>query len=370
MKNSLETKLGIFVFLAILAGWAIVETLGGADWLHHGYRVTAQFSTAQDLKPGDRVKMAGVEIGRVEDIQLTNSAVSVIMKLRDNAMVKTDSKASIKFTGLMGQNFVAVDFGSPDAAKAKDGTQIRAEEQADLSAIMTKLDGAVEGVKTMTKTFASDDIHNLFGPLGDFFKSHKDELAATMAHLTNITGQIASGQGTVGKLIYTDALYASALTTVTNLQTTAANANDMIASIKLVVTNAAAGQGTIGKLLTDETLYHATTASMTNLNEILFKINKGDGTIAKLVNDQEFYKNAKLSLQKLDKAADGLEDQGPLSVKPGLTCLWQVSGRNKISDFKDWVRLDLQYIDNWSIWLDLAILLRTIPVVLLGTGAK
>lgn len=59
-----------------------------------------------------------------------------------------------------------------------------------------------------------------------------------------------------------------------------------------------------------------------------------------------------------------------LSVKPGLTCLWQISGRNKISDFKDWVRLDLQYIDNWSIWLDLSILLRTIPVVLLGTGAK
>jgi exopolysaccharide biosynthesis polyprenyl glycosylphosphotransferase len=59
-----------------------------------------------------------------------------------------------------------------------------------------------------------------------------------------------------------------------------------------------------------------------------------------------------------------------LSVKPGITCLWQVSGRNQISDFKDWVRLDLQYIDNWSIWLDLAILLRTIPVVLLGTGAR
>jgi exopolysaccharide biosynthesis polyprenyl glycosylphosphotransferase len=59
-----------------------------------------------------------------------------------------------------------------------------------------------------------------------------------------------------------------------------------------------------------------------------------------------------------------------LSVKPGITCLWQVSGRNQISDFKDWVRLDLQYIDNWSIWLDLTILVRTIPVVLLGTGAK
>lgn len=59
-----------------------------------------------------------------------------------------------------------------------------------------------------------------------------------------------------------------------------------------------------------------------------------------------------------------------LSVKPGLTCLWQVRGRNRISSFKEWVRLDLEYIDNWSLWLDLKILLMTIPVVLLGTGAK
>jgi len=59
-----------------------------------------------------------------------------------------------------------------------------------------------------------------------------------------------------------------------------------------------------------------------------------------------------------------------LSVKPGLTCLWQVSGRNEISDFKEWVRLDLEYIDNWSIWLDLLILLRTVPAVFIGAGAK
>jgi exopolysaccharide biosynthesis polyprenyl glycosylphosphotransferase len=59
-----------------------------------------------------------------------------------------------------------------------------------------------------------------------------------------------------------------------------------------------------------------------------------------------------------------------LSVKPGLTCLWQISGRNNVKDFKDWVRLDLEYIDNWSLWLDLKILCRTVPVVLAGTGAK
>src|SRR5579859_5488162 len=83
MRNTLETKLGIFVFLAVLAAWAIVETLGSADFFHRGYHVSAQFTTVQDLKPGDRVKMAGVEIGRVEDIQLTESRVRVIMKLHD-----------------------------------------------------------------------------------------------------------------------------------------------------------------------------------------------------------------------------------------------------------------------------------------------
>lgn len=59
-----------------------------------------------------------------------------------------------------------------------------------------------------------------------------------------------------------------------------------------------------------------------------------------------------------------------LSVKPGLTCLWQISGRNNVTSFKEWVRLDLEYIDNWSLWLDLKILLKTIPVVLTGAGAK
>lgn len=314
MRNTLETKLGIFVVLAIFAAWLIVETLGSTDRFHPGLHLTAQFKTVQDLKPGDRVKMAGVEIGRVEDIKLTDTKVKVFMKLNKNAVVKDDSKAAIKFTGLMGQNFVGIDFGSPDSPLATDGTDLETYEQPDLSAVMGKLDSAVDGIQSMTKTFASDDIHNLFGPLGDFFKSHRDELAATIANITNISGKIASGQGTVGRLIYEDTLYSSALETVSNLQTASASANDMIASIKLVVTNASAGQGTIGKLLTDDSLFYSAKDSMTNLNSILFKINKGNGSLAKLVNDPEMVNNLKLTVQKFDKAADSLEDQGPLSV--------------------------------------------------------
>ncbi|MFC1852221.1 sugar transferase [candidate division CSSED10-310 bacterium] len=58
-----------------------------------------------------------------------------------------------------------------------------------------------------------------------------------------------------------------------------------------------------------------------------------------------------------------------LSMKPGLTCLWQISGRNKI-DFEEWMRLDLEYIDNWSLWLDFWIMMRTIPAILSARGAS
>jgi exopolysaccharide biosynthesis polyprenyl glycosylphosphotransferase len=67
---------------------------------------------------------------------------------------------------------------------------------------------------------------------------------------------------------------------------------------------------------------------------------------------------------------DDMAHRRRLSVKPGLTCLWQVSGRNNVSDFREWVRLDLEYIDNWTFWLDLKILWRTIPAVFSGAGAK
>ena len=308
MKNSLETKLGLFVAITLIAAWALVETLGSVDLFGHGYRVSAQFQTVQDLKPGDRVKMAGVEIGRVESIELTTNRVRVTLKLRQTAVVKTSSIASIRFTGLMGQNFVSLDFGAPsDNTLAVDGTELASVEQTDLNAIMAKLDNAAGGIQNITKNFAGDEIKHMFGALDDVITSKKESIKNTLDNIENISGEIRSGKGTVGKLIYDDTLYASALDTVSNLQ-------DTIGSIRLTVEDARAGKGTIGKLLTDEALYNSATSSMTNLNSILLKVNQGDGTIGKLVNEQDFYKSAKLSLQKLDKAADGLEDTGPLSV--------------------------------------------------------
>ncbi len=309
MKNSLETKLGIFVAVTILAAILVVETLGNFNWMRGGYHINALFNSAQDLKEGNAVKMAGVEIGHVEKIELANDSqkVKVTMKLNSDTIVKTDSKATIRFTGLMGQNFVNVTFGGTDSPRASEGTTLQTEEQPDLNAVMAKLDEAAAGIKRFGDTFTGIKIDNLVGPLIDFVKQNGPHIGGAVSNIENITAQISSGQGTVGKIIYDQTLYNSAMDTVSNLQDTVAGARGLITGI----TN---GQGTLGKLATDDTLYNSTAASMTNLQQILMKINQGQGTVGKLVNDQEFYKNAKLSLQKLDKMADSLEDEGPLSV--------------------------------------------------------
>jgi phospholipid/cholesterol/gamma-HCH transport system substrate-binding protein len=236
------------------------------------------------------------------------------MKIRRDAGVRTDSIATVKFTGLLGQNFVSLDFGSAGAELATNGTYLGSTEQPDLSVIMSKLDKVATGVENLTRSFSGDKIDNLLGPLISFVDANRIPLTKTISNMQVISEQVAAGNGTVGKLINDDALYNSALTTISNMQGAGDDVRLVLADARTALGHINKGEGTAGKLVTDDTLYREATASMTNLKEILQKINQGQGSVGKLVNDQEFYRNAKLTLQKLDKATEGLEDQGPLSV--------------------------------------------------------
>jgi len=304
MKNSLETRLGMFAAVIVIAAVLILETVGSFESFRRGKVVHAYFKAAQELKVGDRVKLAGVEVGRVEKIELADTKVRVSLKLKADAQVRRDSTAVIRFAGLMGQNFVAISFGSPDAPFLASGEELPTTEQPDLNDLMARLETAASGIDEMARNFSAE---NILGPVNELVKQNSSNVTATVANLRTISTQIAEGRGTLGRLVMEDTLYFSALTTVTNLQDTAAD-------LRAVIADAKGGKGTIGKLLTDDKLYNDATASMTNLKEVLEKVNKGEGTVGKLVNDAEFYKNAKLTLQKLDKATDSIEDQGPLSV--------------------------------------------------------
>ena len=125
--------------------------------------------------------------------------------------------------------------------------------------------------------------------------------------------------------------------------------------------------------------------------------NEMDGPVFKLADDPRVFKFArllrKLSIDELPQLINvvlgDMSLVGPrplpvyevdefskstyrrrMSVKPGITCTWQAGGRNTITNFDDWIALDLEYIDNWSLWYDIKILFKTVPAVLFGSGAK
>ncbi|HEX3717445.1 MAG TPA: MlaD family protein [Verrucomicrobiae bacterium] len=321
MKDSVESRLGIFFALAIIFILIILESLGGFSIFKRGFHVHAMFKNVHELKSGDPVKMAGVPIGSVQKIQLTNGMAEVTVDLDRSSEVRTDSRARVGFTGLMAQNYVSIDFGTPDAPPATDGIILQTVDQPDLEDLMTKLDNVASGVENLTRSFSGEKIDNLLGPFTDFLKDTKTNLETTIANIKTISDRIKEGQGTVGKLINEDTLYVNAQNSISNLQNTAGDIDNAASKARELLTNAndvvldvRAGKGTIGKLLTDDTLFREATGSLTNLHQILIKINDGQGTVGQLINDPSALKNIKLSLQKLDKATESLEDTGPLSV--------------------------------------------------------
>lgn len=368
MKNtSLETKLGMFVALVVVAAVVLLEMAGGTDFFKKGYRLHGLFNTAQELKVGDSVKMAGVPIGKVEKIGFEAGKVKVTMKVTEGTDVKTDAKATIRFAGLMGQNFVSINLGTPTVPNLAPDSVIQTVEQPDLSAMMQKLDNAAAGIENLTKSFSGDSIQNVLGPMTDFLKNNNPKLTALFGNLQTISDRIAKGEGSIGKLLSDESLYNETVGTMKALNKTATDAQGLLADakgavgdlkgtftdargfiaeakgslgdVKLALGDARktlntatdtmttakqtltdvradlqAGKGSLGKLLKDETLYNETTLAMTNLREIMQKINRGQGSVGKFVNDESLFKNAKMTLQKLDKATEGLEDQGPLSV--------------------------------------------------------
>lgn len=321
MKSSLETRLGMFFAVVTIAGFILFEMLGGANVFNRGTIYRARFSSARDLKVGDPVKLSGVPVGRVKSVAVVGNRVEVGLQVDPKAPVRTDSVAAIQFTGLMGQNFVALTFGGENSPLAVADTLLQSREQADLSDLMTRLDNVASGVEGLTKSFSGEEISKLFGPLTDFMKQNQSNITTIVSNMRDVTSEMAQGRGSIGRLLKDPALFTAAVGTMNHLNDAVSDvkpltqeARGMMTDLRSVVGKIEKGEGTIGKFLSDPSLFNQANGAVGNLREILEKINRGTGSIGELVNDNAFLKNVKLTLQKVDKATETLEDTGPISV--------------------------------------------------------
>lgn len=138
-RSALDLGVGVFVIIGILAlAWLSIK-LGRVEFLGgQGYQVTADFPSVGGLKPGSTVEIAGVEIGRVENISLAEYQARVRMRIRSDVKLPDDSIAAIKTKGLIGEKFVRINPGGSDRLIQPNGRIREVEAPVDFEELLSK----------------------------------------------------------------------------------------------------------------------------------------------------------------------------------------------------------------------------------------
>ena len=340
MKLSLEIKVGLFFILSLLLFGAMLEI--GNHWkvFDSGIPYKVFLTSSTGLKVGDTVKLAGVEVGTISRISVLEDKVQVDFEVKRGTRVKQDSVAGIRMAGMLGGQFLGLSFGSPGSPDLSAGSTIKSSDSAGMDAIIENVGGLTKDAKQLitdlnrnqnevmgkvtaildeNRTAMHDSLTGLAGittkinrgdgSLGLLLndKSLYQNVNALTGSLKEVSAKLERGEGTIGKLLTEEELYTDAISAVKGM-------NDSMKNFTEIAQRINKGEGTAGKLVNDPALYNDLRETVLNLKEITGKINSGDGTIGKLVNDDKLYRDAISTLKKTEKAMEGLQDTGPISV--------------------------------------------------------
>ena len=304
-----ELKIGILAISAIVIAATLIFMLSGqGGFFWQRYHLKSRFTNVATLKSGSPVRVAGVEVGSVDSVELLGAEVEIVMQLSNDVQdrVTTRSLASIGSVSLLGEGAVDItatlegtpvpDWGYVRSAHAPgqlsdalaQGT--KSLEQAELL-----LKDIRSGKGTVGKLVVDDRLYSDLqkfvaaadrvtetvergrGSIGRLVNdpTAARELEASLKNLTTITQRLTAGEGSLGRLLKDDAFARS-------LTATAANTD-------VVTGKLARGEGTAGKLIHDPALYNRLDSVTAKLDELLTDLNQGQGTAGQLLRDKRLY---------------------------------------------------------------------------------
>src|SRR5471032_1933316 len=336
MNNAQQSvRVGFFFLLGIALIWVTFETLNGGHFFEtKGYKLIAGFDDLKELKVGDEVRMAGVKIGTVEKTQLNEvqkvqpatapgiapTAAAAILRINKEVRIAKDATAAIVQSGLLGNNYLAVTIGTAGGPALQDGDSIATTVTPDFNSIMKdlgdlghKLDVALTSLGTVFNGNGDKD-GGLFQKLDNLVTDNREKVTATMSNLQDITTKMNQGQGTLGKLINDPDLHDQLLAAVAQIKDTAAQAKEFVGNAQGIMDQIKSGKGALGEIVYDQQTADNIKASIQNVRDVSDKLAKGQGTLGKLINDDSLYNTAQNTLNKADRAIDGLNDSGPITA--------------------------------------------------------
>jgi phospholipid/cholesterol/gamma-HCH transport system substrate-binding protein len=326
-------RVGIFVFLGLLVlGFLIINSTGDFNPFEKRMKLRARFTTADGLRPGAQVQLAGIKIGTVDEVILLppdapedekiEAVMSVVQRLDGRPIterIRTDSTAQlVAMTMLANDKMINISPGTSKGDPVTENYIIESRDAMSISQLTQTGNDLLKEINRMaiplneilTKANQGE------GTLGRFVNDETlyrnvdatvNETRATMIRLQTTIDRINRGDGTAGKLLNDPELY-------NNLNTT-------ISRLDAISQDLRAGRGTAGKFLTDDALYNDSRAAIqdvrdavTRLNQvagnfdrIAIDLNEGRGTAGKFLKDEQLYEDARNTLARFNSTAARLD---------------------------------------------------------------
>jgi len=270
-----QLRVGLVVIIAsVTLGVLIFLMSGTAGLFTKKITVIAYFDNAGGLRKGAPVRLEGVDVGNVTDIAVVpgHGSTPVLAKfkvaMKDDA-IRKDSVAMLSTAGVLGETFVDIDSRQAKLEGARDGDELKVKDTSDFQDVVRASQGTLQNVDTLVR------------------------------RVDRIVSQIESGNGSIGKLIYDDALYQ--------------RLNKSLGDVQVMIADIQSGKGSIGKLIASDELYRKVNGSIDNLNKIVDEVQSGKGTAGKFLKDPALYDNANATIAKANQVmADIHAGQGAL----------------------------------------------------------
>jgi phospholipid/cholesterol/gamma-HCH transport system substrate-binding protein len=298
-----QLRVGLTVLIAsITLGVLIFMMSGTGGWFTSKIVLRSYFDNAGGLREGAPVRLHGVDIGNVMAVRIVDgrpaTPVEVTMKVNTKykANLRKDSVTLLATAGVLGETYVDVDSATAKGPAAEDGDTLAAHSQPDIQDVVRASQGTLQNMDALLKRVdrIMSFIESGQGSIGKVIYSPAlyDQLNATVAEFKGLVDDVANGKGSLGPLFTSDEVYKKAVNAIDKLN--------------VIVDELQQGKGTAGKLLKDPELFDNANKTIANVRQMTDDINAGKGALGKMTHDQEFAARLQTLMNNLAELSDRL----------------------------------------------------------------
>ena len=306
---SSEAKVGLFVLVGlIILGYMSFQVGKRSFGMGKGYTLEVSFDNASGLERDASVQIAGVEVGRVESIRLREGRALVRLRIDPNVRLEKDAIAAIKTLGILGDKYIELYPGTRGSEYLPPGGQIsQTESRPDLDKLLHQLGLIAEDVRGVTsalnRVLASQEgeeaVGNIVTNTRDLTRNLNQMILDNQAALRAAIENTRQLTGNLNRVVVQNDEKVSQV--MDNLKAATSEMEKSFISLSEITGGINRGEGSLGQLVKDGTTAERLNKTLASLQEVSEKINEGRGSIGKLVNDDETVRNLNEGLKGLNR---------------------------------------------------------------------